>query len=399
MIISFLVVFLLFSKGVSSDIKNPFIQRELLLCPINFLPFSLPTLTNNTNRTASVLDSYQTTFVNFTSTFEGDDFYANSTYVDPKAIEMFDKGIKRKMNKLSIQCNFHDKKDFEEGLVTHYFHAYDSKTMVLGGCTSPNDRYISCANVTSTVTIKHDPLILESEVIAIILESCKIFMDLNIATPFYHTYIGPYLVTSKFTVTLAGVQPHVMSTSDIGMYESSLFNILREFLSNFDPPVVITKVMVLNQILNRFSGTRHLTKHNRDLEALKLKIDTQVLAYYNGPLSLKKSISDTIYNVTKERKLVDYLKSSGNSYFKDLMGANTASDENTSLDLDERQNISFYIPDLSLVNATALNEEIDKKNESTSVAMSLTLLVLFFGIIFSGFLYGRYTNRANNGIL
>ena len=58
-------------------------------------------------------------------------------------------------------------------------------------------------------------------------------MDLNVATPFYHTFLGPYTVTSKFNVVLSGVQPYIMSSSDIQLYEQSLYNISTDFFSNY----------------------------------------------------------------------------------------------------------------------------------------------------------------------
>lgn len=300
------------------------------------------------------------------------------------------------MNKISIQCKYYDKTDFEKGLVAHYFDVDDAKTVLLGECKSPIGRFKSCAHVTSSVTVIHDPYLLESEVTAIILESCKLFMNLNIATPFHHTYLGPYSVTTKFTVALTGVQPYIMSTSDIDLYESSLYNISNEFLSNHDPPIVITKVKVLSQTLN--AGRKYLI-NDRNLEVSELKIDTEVLAYYNASLSLKKNISDAIYNVSLF--IFSDLKYSGSPYFKDLIGANTASDETkSSLDLSERQNTSFYVPDhLTSIDGTTLNDGTDIKNESTSVAMSLAVLVLFFGIIAMGGGYGRYSNRAKDEIL
>jgi len=392
--IEIIITYLLILQTVhSNDLRGD--SRELQLvngvCPLNFLSFSLPQMPISTNisNNESII-SYQTTIVNFTSNFEGNDFYVNNTYVDPSAIKTFDDGTIRKMNKISNQCNFLDRSDYENGLSDHYFEIDDSRTVLIGECNPADNRYKSCAHVDSTVTVTHDQYFSKSVVTSVILESCKLFMDLNIATPFYHTYLGPYSVTSKFKVTLNGVQPYIMSTSDIDQYEHSFYNISKDILNNYNPPVIITKVAVLNQKLN--SG-------------LNLDVETEVLAYYNASLSFKKTISDAIYNVSKETIFIMKLRNSGNNYFKGLMNVennNVASPQsemkNNMLDFDIGQNASFYIPEhfsfMDAAAATALHGiEDDRLKYSTSLAMSLAIIFIFFGIIAIGAMYGRYSKR------
>ena len=203
-------------------------------------------------------------------------------------------------------------------------------------------------------------------------------MDLNIATPFYHTFLGPYTVTSKFNVVLNGVQPYIMSSSDIDLYEQSLYNISTDFFRNYTTPVVITKVSVLSQKLNGFD----------------LEVETEVLSFFDGESSMKKTISDIIHDISKERTFITNLKSNGGNYFQGLVGVANAASNVTTKKIDfVGHNITFHIPDMSLADMASLNESDEKLKRSTGAAMSLAVLSTFFGIIAVGALYARYTNR------
>ena len=131
MLLHLILLLFLFDGGISSE--DPLRYRELQLvtgvCPLNFLSFSLSLAPKTKNSTSF---EYQTTVVNFTSNFEGDDFYVNDTYIDPEVIKTFDDGTVRKMSKISKKCNFSSKDDFENGLTSHYFEIIDSTTTLIG---------------------------------------------------------------------------------------------------------------------------------------------------------------------------------------------------------------------------------------------------------------------------
>lgn len=376
MILSLTLFLVIFDRSISSEETSR--DRELQLatgvCPLNFLSFSL----SFAPKTNSKSLEYETTVVNFGSNFEGDDFYVNDTYIDPEAIKTFDDGTVRKMNKISKQCNFLSRDDYESGSTSHYFEIIDSTTTLIGECESQDNRFKSCAHAASAVTITHDPYFSKGVVIAIILESCKLFMDLNVATPFYHTFLGPYTVTSKFNAVLSGVQPYIMSSSDIQLYEQSLYNISTDFFSNYTTPVVITQVSVLSQKLNVFD----------------LEVETEVLSYYDGELSLKKTISEVVKGISKEGAFVTNLKNNSGNYFQGLVGVANAASGETIKKIDfVGQNITFYIPDMSLTGMASVNDSDEKLKRSTSAAMSLAVLSTFFGIIAVGAMYARYANR------
>ena len=134
--IEIIIAYLLILQTVhSNDLRGDSRDLQLVngVCPLNFLSFSLPQMPISTNisNNESII-SYQTTIVNFTSNFEGNDFYVNNTYIDPSAIKTFDDGTIRKMNKISKQCNFLDRSDYENGLSDHYFEIDDSSTILIG---------------------------------------------------------------------------------------------------------------------------------------------------------------------------------------------------------------------------------------------------------------------------